>query len=64
MPSARFSGMPSQPASIGTITRPPPMPSRPLTNPATSPMPMYIDGVASRVEPRRSREPRRMPTDW
>ena len=54
------------PPSSGTMMSPPPMPSSPLTNPATSPMPRNIDGVASNAAARsarpRVRAPRRMPT--
>ena len=43
---------------------PPPIPSRPLTNPATNPIPRYIDGVVSKRGPSpvlaRARAPRRM----
>ena len=38
VPSARFNGIRHQPASSGTITSPPPMPSSPETTPATIPM--------------------------
>ena len=48
VPSARFSGMPSQPASSGTMISPPPIPSKPLMNPAARPMPTYVQVVAAR----------------
>ena len=39
VPRARFSGIARTPANIGTMMRPPPMPSSPLIRPAPAPMP-------------------------
>ena len=49
VPSARLSGIPSQPARSGTITSPPPMPRRPETRPARAPIPPRIGAVAGRA---------------
>ena len=67
MPRARFKGRPHQPASSGTITRPPPIPSSPDTTPATNPITAKTPRETARAgasgsSPREGRA-RMMPTD-
>src|ERR671930_960264 len=51
VPSARFKGIPIHTVKAGTITIPPPTPSRPETNPAPSPTAAYFHpGVRPRTQ--------------
>ena len=64
VPSARFSGMPSHPASSGTITSPPPMPEESARRSRRRPRSRRGSGPSPVAGSRRrgSRAPRMMPT--